>query len=973
MRTAALFAIAVLFSAAARAAEPAPEDWYVPQTYEDKKNVGELYIHGKDKPIDVKLDAEGEIVLDEKTWDIVEGDYRLRTALGAIGIALKNSKQINTIGRNLNSLLIAKGIKISGAGGTYTLRFGDGTQSIRDVIKETNKGEIPATSDQQLPDNRTIEWHTYDEVVKGQTVPTKELALRNVQNAHQDRIDWNSNCGFYVPYVKKGANENEYRLHWAEYGGWDATVFGNKIRPEQSGGDNFMSWLTLKDWGNAAGSKCAHKMSELLTSSKAGMDDERATHYVLTRKLTDNAVALHYVPIGDLIPTGGVGRADECSITASGGEHTNTLSLVGWASAPTAGTLSSLMLAKSEEPDPEGDPEPELVHHVLARQIDDAGRTNLVYLSLGEFWKMSWSTNWNDAVQDIVAEEQVKMGERMTNILYSTMGDPDTIYNRLMALTERAENDADRVHDTFTHITNLTQSAADDANSFYAHITNLTASAGDAAEGTKSTYQHILNIAESAEGESDAIYDRITNLLQKAESVEQEADDTYVHLTNLVKTADNPEAVYHHITNITTQVNYTRITNLIYDTQYEHITNLSYETHYIFITNVIEHMQSFENWTYVTNYLVNYLGVTDEPGSGGGQADAGPHVEPENDPYSGKYVHSEAKDAVLPVKTALMVNDITNTPLRKIKAEHMYDWDVIDTNKYQLVQLRGFDAADASNAPKMPVKRKAADITVPDDEPTWSPEHHSDYGLDWVDYPEELVKITSSDIKKITSWLKERTTVSNILAVVSTNAETLAAMKTNLWTHVQVGTLLDNQSVWTNGAARIEVKGFEQARWGDIPVKEYYGSLGVHEVAWKPQPKPDGDAIYDTATQMGLPTYHRTLERLDDYGLMHATNVWQLYGFEAAEVGQVPAKYEDSIGNVELKWTDPASAIKFVGTDPNNFAVVGVAAKTNTVTFASAANSNVSVGVAGDDEGNVTITIGVYYLTESAVTPPAVE
>ena len=41
--------------------------------------------------------------------------------------------------------------------------------------------------------------------------------------------------------------------------------------------------------------------------------------------------------------------------------------------------------------------------------------------------------------------------------------------------------------------------------------------------------------------------------------------------------------------------------------------------------------------------------------------------------------------------------------------------------------------------------------------------------------------------------------------------------------------------------------------------------------------------------------------------------------------------------------------------------IVGSGASTNRVAFASAADSNVSVGVASDNEGGVTITIGVYY------------
>lgn len=58
------------------------------------------------------------------------------------------------------------------------------------------------------------------------------------------------------------------------------------------------------------------------------------------------------------------------------------------------------------------------------------------------------------------------------------------------------------------------------------------------------------------------------------------------------------------------------------------------------------------------------------------------------------------------------------------------------------------------------------------------------------------------------------------------------------------------------------------------------------------------------------------------------------------------------------------TAVRLVGTDGSE-AIVGSASRTNTITFASAADSNVKATVAGDDAGNITITIGVYYLQES--------
>lgn len=58
------------------------------------------------------------------------------------------------------------------------------------------------------------------------------------------------------------------------------------------------------------------------------------------------------------------------------------------------------------------------------------------------------------------------------------------------------------------------------------------------------------------------------------------------------------------------------------------------------------------------------------------------------------------------------------------------------------------------------------------------------------------------------------------------------------------------------------------------------------------------------------------------------------------------------------------TAVRLVGTDGSE-AIVGSASRTNTITLASAGDSNVKATVAGDDAGNITITIGVYYLQES--------
>ena len=392
---------------------------------------------------------------------------------------------------------------------------------------------------------------------------------------------------------------------------------------------------------------------------------------------------------------------------------------------------------------------------------------------------------------------------------------------------------------------------------------------------------------------------------------------------------------------------------------------------YVVITNVTEKFNTIENWVVITNYLVNYLGGGDSGGGGGGGGggEAPPDIAPEHNPYSPQYRKDPLDEVTLPVKNAHAVIAITNEPLTMLESQNIFDFDVIDTNGLQLAQLRGFRAADASQFPMLPVKKKKADVTPPAGEAAYDPETAGDYALDWTEYPEELVKIAggNSTIQRISSWLRSHTSQTNILELVATNYEVLAAMKTNLWSHVRVDTLLDNQSTWTNGAMQIEVKGYENAPYGTHPVKVMGAT--ANSTAWRHDATTDSENVYDISYD--LAKYNRSLERLDNYGfggVSNISNVWQVYGFADAEVGQVPVKREDVGGHHSLHWEYAGNAIKIVGTDGST-ASVGRGSVTNAVTFASAGDSNVRVNVADDGVGGAVITIGVYYVTESNLNP----
>ncbi len=599
MRTAALFFFAALFAFGAFAAAPKPEDWYTPESYEDAGNTANLY-YGYDKKTGwlkepVKLNKKGEIVVDGDLEDLISRDWAMKTAVEAIQVSLKNSAQIKTLGQTLNDLLVINGFKISRPdGGVYTVRFGNGSQSIKDVIRAAKDGEANATSDQRLPDDRTIEWHDFNEPIGGQTVLTKELAIKNSQNPVQDRIDWNGNCGFFVPYVKKGQNDTEYRLHWAEYGGWDATVFENEMRPEESGGDNFMSWLTLKDWANAAGSKCDYKMSELLTSTKAGMDDERATHYVLTRKLTDDSVALHYVPIGDVI--GGLGNPpDGVSIEDHIEGNATNLAIKGWYvnAADEGVVLADLMTSEKAE-----GAQSEPTYHVLLRKLGGGGETNsIAYASLGDLHKMSWSTNWYDSVKDIAEDRAKAIVNWNTNWVYLA----GEIAKSKEATERYVDNALNWSTNWFASTTAMNASQAEIKKYIDGQLDIIT-NALNAIESAKASVSSINNVKQYI----DSVMDYQTNVIiatERAktsgaiESTQKLVNDTFDILTNELAAIDKV-VKDTGIETINTVKQYV-------DTKFDFETNVIVNTELAKLNGTVKSVSDFVNETYdiLTNKL----------------------------------------------------------------------------------------------------------------------------------------------------------------------------------------------------------------------------------------------------------------------------------------------------------------------------------------------------------------------------------
>lgn len=999
MRTAALFAIAVLFASAVRAAAPSPEDWYTPETYEDIENSTTIYYGYKDgkweKSI-ATIDMNGNITLPSDVKEKIGKNYNLKTALQAIQMSLKNTKQIQTLGQNLNDLLILGGIRIADneGGGSYTVRFGDGTKSIKDVIAaKDDKGNVPATSDRKLADGFTLDWRVDN--VNGTEVRSLQLkGARDAVSVDNYKSQWFRLGGdaHYLPFLRWGSNPGAGELIWTNFGGFDNTAFGEVPTADQ--GTHGVP-LTLKGWYTNGFEHTT--VTRLMTEDDDDAKDLRKKLQILARKtISDQSSApdhLTYIPIGDVISGLGL-PPDDVSIESYVAEGSTNLAIKGWhdGTAKEGVVLADLLTEKKSD----SKERPAKEYTVLVREHDNAiGSNTVAYASLGNLYGVTWATNWTEAVEHITKEETVKIVNWVTN--------SETIVTHVTNTVNWVTNEVISVTNTMNWVTN--------------EVTWVTNS---------------MTI--------------VTNELVVITNTMNWVTNEMVVITNNINLITNEMVVVTNTLNlVTNEMVYVTNTVNIISNQLNWVTNeVSVLTNeYVVITNVTEKFSTIENWMVITNYFVNYLGGGNSGGGGGGSGGGTPpEIRPEHDPYSPEYQHDPLDEVTLPVKNALLIKAMTNDLFAAVNATNVLDCESLYTNDLRRAEINGYWKA-ATN--QIPVK-----VRIENDDENRIGDH--EYGIEWMDYPTDLMGITSTDIKKIVKWLRERTSETNILSVVATNYETLAGMATNLFGHVRAEALLDNYSVWTNGARQIEIKGYHSTApftvpyidWGEttnyyntshwedqghyeeqidpetgatnqvwisnmVWVYEWSGMATEGKVMkWERYPFADYElssryaegaplfwsinqgelektetgmsepqifkymSIYGFATSddCAIPWRHEVTSEEDDPATV--SNCQAKINWTTKPEDASPTKnYELTMNGTRVAWTPSASAIRFVGNvDPAGTgalaeAVVGEGANTNTVTFASASDSNVKVDVQSDGNGNVTITIGVYYVTES--------
>ena len=140
-------------------------------------------------------------------------------------------------------------------------------------------------------------------------------------------------------------------------------------------------------------------------------------------------------------------------------------------------------------------------------------------------------------------------------------------------------------------------------------------------------------------------------------------------------------------------------------------------------------------------------------------------------------------------------------------------------------------------------------------------------------------------------------------------------MRTNFFSQVVADTLLDGESVWTNGNRRVEVKGYRNAAANTYPVKTVNAETGAQDITWNIVAQPDSEVIKDIIVG-DIAIYNRSLERQDGYGL-GTDNVWSIYGFGDASDGQVPVKQTKN-GYETLAWTNLQAEVSADGLSITN-------------------------------------------------------
>ena len=243
-------------------------------------------------------------------WTAIEASVKAAEAMAEAQYA---RAEIDMFAKNLQKLLVSEGLTITDAQGeTMTIKFNAGSLG-RAMQSTMGGGDIGATTTDKFAGDVKTDGVTVEANADG------KLQIKGGATAASSATaPWWDNSNFSVPvYTGQG-------LQWARYGGIDDAVFGTLV-------EDSLYLLTLQGWHGGA---CGETLSALLTDPENEV--QRTAHEIICRHGTGDNRTIHYLPIGDLIQSGGGAPVDDASVTtneANGATSQGVASLYDWNNA----------------------------------------------------------------------------------------------------------------------------------------------------------------------------------------------------------------------------------------------------------------------------------------------------------------------------------------------------------------------------------------------------------------------------------------------------------------------------------------------------------------------------------------------------------------------------------------------------------------------------------------------------------------
>lgn len=305
--------LAVITISTALAATPDPTAWYTPsaedykppESYDALAEIVDARGNAHIVNFTLTVGEDGYITDNSLKASLADIKFSVNTALDLIDLTLRETgnnllaierldAQFAALGKNLTKVFQIDGMKI---------KIGDKSYSLR----------IPAGSLRQaIQTGTSVEYHDED----GLFVTADDKTLMDVTSGGIRMIGWKSVPGA-APSLAQTVNGE---IKWQPVKNL-TSVFQTKV-DNSSIVTNTSGEVLIKGW---TGEHCQASLSSMLTDET---DTDRHHHFILCRAGSGDKADMHYLPIGDVLPTNFITqvKVDKQSIVKSEGN----LAINGW-------------------------------------------------------------------------------------------------------------------------------------------------------------------------------------------------------------------------------------------------------------------------------------------------------------------------------------------------------------------------------------------------------------------------------------------------------------------------------------------------------------------------------------------------------------------------------------------------------------------------------------------------------------------